>query len=144
MAFLLGLIIIYAILWLLSFVIPGTLSDPAMRGVIAASVMFIMVGFSHFAKREKLEAMIPENWPYRRAMNYISGAAEMLLGIGLLLAGSRVPAAIGLLLLLCGVFPANIYVARRTPNAYNISRLFFQPVYMAWIWWFCLRGHLSF
>lgn len=138
MAFFLGLLSIYAIVWLLALLFPGMPADPQLRGIIATAVMFTLVGISHFAKREKLEAMIPEHWPYRRVMNYLSGAAEILLGIGVLFDGSRMPSAIGLLLLLACVFPVNIQVARRTPNGYNISRLFFQPVYMAWVWWFCL------
>lgn len=139
MAFLAGLISVYALLWVLSLLIHGPLEDSNLRGVIATAAMFLLIGASHFAKREKLEAMIPAGWPYPRAMNYVSGVAEILLGAGLLLEQTRVWAAIGLLLLLVAIFPANIYVARQKPTAYNISRLFFQPVYMAWIWWFCLR-----
>jgi len=142
MAFLIGLCSIYGILWLLSFAFHGLLDDAQMRGIIATAIMFVLVGISHFTKREKLEAMIPESWPYRRAMNYLSGAAEIILGIGLLYDGSRTVSAILLLLLLTAVFPANIFVARSKPTAYNISRLFFQPVYMIWIWWFCLYRHL--
>jgi uncharacterized membrane protein len=113
-----------------------TLGD---KGAFALTAMFVLVGISHFAKREKLEAMIPASWPYRRAMNYISGAAEIILGILVLFPATRELAAYGLLLLLIAIFPANIYVARVKPNLYNISRLFFQPVYMLWVWYFCLR-----
>jgi uncharacterized membrane protein len=140
MAFLLGLISFFGIGFLISLLSGGawlpTLSD---KGAFALTVMFVLVGISHFAKREKLEAMIPANWPYRRALNYISGAAEIILGILLLFEATRTWAAFGLLLLLIAVFPANIYVARAKPTLYNISRLFFQPVYMLWVWYFCLR-----
>ncbi len=139
MAFLAGLISIYTLLWLLSFFVHGPLEVSHLRGAIATAAMFILIGISHFAKREKVAAMIPEGWPYRRAMNYISGAAEMILGAGVLFAQTRMPAAIGLLLLLVAIFPANIHVAKKWPTAYNISRLFFQPIYMVWVWWFCLR-----
>jgi uncharacterized membrane protein len=142
MAFLLGLLSVYALLWLLSFAFHGPLNDVILRGVMATATMFVLIGVSHFAKREKLEAMIPETWPYRRAMNYISGAAEIIFGIGVLFVETRKWSAIGLLLLLVAIFPANVYVARRRPTAYNISRLFFQPVYMAWVWWFCLNSSL--
>ncbi|HEX6428401.1 MAG TPA: hypothetical protein VF008_11970 [Niastella sp.] len=140
MAFLLGLISFLGIGFLISLVSGGAwLPTLADKGAFALTAMFVLVGISHFAKREKLEAMIPANWPYRRALNYISGAAEIILGSLLLFDATRTWAAIGLLLLLIAVFPANIYVARAKPNLYNISRLFFQPVYMLWVWYFCLH-----
>lgn len=140
MAFFIGLLVVYALVWLVSFTgISAALNDPYIRGAIAAAIMFILVGFSHFSKPEKLLAMIPESWPYRKAMNYISGAAEMLLGIGLLFAETRVPAGWGLIALMVCVFPANISVAIRKPNAYNISRLFFQPIYIAWVYLCCIH-----
>jgi uncharacterized membrane protein len=139
MAFFIGLLSFFGISFLLSWISGGAwLLTMADKGAFALTMMFVLVGISHFAKPEKLEAMIPANWPYRRAMNYISGAAEIILGILLLFTATRTWAAYGLLLLLIAVFPANIYVAYQKPNGYNISRLFFQPVYMAWVWFFCL------
>ena len=139
MAFFIGLAVFFGLGFLIDWISGGAwlpmLSD---KGAFALTVMFVMVGIIHFAKREKLEALLPPHWPYRRAMNYISGAAEIILGILVLFPATRALAAYGLLLLLIAVFPANIVVARAKPTAYNISRLFFQPVYMAWVWWFCL------
>ena len=140
MAFLIGLLSFFGISFLISWFSGGAwLLTLAHKGAFALTMMFVLVGISHFAKPQKLEAMMPANWPYRRAMNYVSGAAEIILGILLLFAATRIWAAYGLLLLLIAVFPANIYVARSKPNLYTISRLFFQPVYMAWVWFFCLR-----
>ena len=140
MAFLIGLISFFAIGFLVSLLSSGAwLPALADKGAFALTVMFVLVGISHFAKREKLEAMIPANWPYRRAMNYISGAAEIILGILLLFEATRTWAAFGLLLLLIAIFPANIYVARAKPTLYYTSRLFFQPLYMLWVWYFCLH-----
>ena len=139
MAFFIGLLFFFGIGFLIDLVSGGAwLHSINDKGVLALTVMFVLVGISHFAKRDKLEAMIPEHWPYRRAMNYISGAAEIILGILLIFPATRMIAAFGLLLLLIAIFPANIYVARSKSNFYNISRLFFQPVYMAWVWYFCL------
>jgi len=140
MAFLIGLISFFGIGFLISLLSGGAWL-PALndKGAFALTMMFVLVGISHFVKRDKLEAMIPPHWPYRRAMNYLSGAAEIILGMLVLFAATRTWAAYGLLLLLTAVFPANIYVARTKPTIYNVSRLFFQPVYMLWIWYFCLR-----
>ena len=140
MAFLLGILSFFGISLLISWLSGGAwLSSLNDKGAFAAMMMFVLVGISHFAKAEKIEAMIPPHWPYRHAMNYISGSAEIILGILLLFPATRTWAAYGLLLLLLAVFPANIYVANAKPNLYNISRLFFQPVYMWWVWYFCIR-----
>jgi uncharacterized membrane protein len=139
MAFFTGLVFFYALAWLVSLFFPDLLAGYAVKGTIAASAMFILVGISHFAKPEKLLAMLPESWPYRKAMNYVSGAAEILLGAGLLFENTRLYAAWGLLALLVAVFPANISVAIRKKDLYSISRLFFQPVYMVWIWFMVIR-----
>lgn len=140
MAFMIGLIAFFGIGFLISLMSGGAwLPTLADKGAFALTAMFVLVGISHFAKPEKLMAMIPPNWPYRNAMNYVSGAAEIILGILLLFDATRTLAAYGLLLLLVAVFPANIYVSSVKPDLYNVSRLFFQPVYMAWVWYFCLR-----
>ena len=140
MAFFIGLLVFFGVGFLVDLLSGGAWL-PALtdKGVFATTVMFVMVGISHFAKREKIEAMIPAHWPYRRTMNYLSGAAEIVLGVLLIFDVTRVLAAWGLILLLVAVFPANIYVAKAKPTGYNISRLFFQPLYFAWIWYFCLR-----
>ena len=140
MAFMIGILSFFGIGFLISWLSRGAwLATLADKGAFALTVMFVLVGISHFAKPEKIEAMIPPHWPYRHAMNYISGAAEIVLGILLLFTATRTWAAYGLLLLLLAVFPANIYVAADKPTLYNISRLFFQPVYMWWVWYFCIR-----
>jgi len=55
---------------------------------------------------------MPPGLPHPAALNLIAGAAEILGGLGLLLAGTRRAAAWGLVLLLLAVFPANVHVAR--------------------------------
>lgn len=137
MAFFIGLLSMYLLVWLVGL-LPFAAALRGMEGIWATTLMFLLVGFAHFRKPEKLEAMIPEHWPYRRGINYLSGAAEIVLALGLPFIATRFYAAWGLIFLLLAVFPANIYVARKTSSFYNVSRLFFQPVYMAWVYWFCL------
>lgn len=129
----------YFIVWLISL-LPFARGLSGMQGVLSTTIMFILVGLSHFLKPEKLIAMIPQSWPYRAEMNYVSGAAEILLGVALIFPSLRSYAALGLIVLLLAVFPANIYVAIHKPGIYTVSRLLFQPVYIAWIYWFCIAG----
>lgn len=57
----------------------------------------------------------------------ITGAAEIAGAIGLLLPGTRRPAGIGLMLLLLGVWPANIGMALEAKR--------FRRVAPAWVIW---------
>ena len=89
---------------------------------------------------------MPPALPWPQALNYISGVAEILGGLGLLMAPTRRLAGWGLLALLLAVFPANIYVAMQgSMPGLNVSplalwlRLQFQFVFMAWVWWVALR-----
>jgi len=79
-------------------------------------------------------------------MVYISGAAEIAGGLGLLIPRLRRAAALGLLALLVAVFPANLYMATNPVEAgagalsptLLWGRLLLQPLFMWWIWW-CSR-----
>lgn len=54
---------------------------------------------------------MPKALPWHLGLVYVSGIAEILGGIGLLIPKTRRAAALGLLLLLVAVFPANINMA---------------------------------
>ncbi|MBE7179571.1 MAG: hypothetical protein INR69_24420 [Mucilaginibacter polytrichastri] len=82
--------------------------------------------------------------PQPRFWIYLTGALEIIFGIGLLLLPVKIWAAWGLIILLVAMFPANIRVAVNNlppPGGlpakpwYVWSRLLFQPLYIAWIWW---------
>jgi uncharacterized membrane protein len=148
MAFLSGLLTIGLLLLLTGHLFSITwLQQLQNDAMIAAAVMFVLIGIMHLATPRKLTYMI-EGWlPYALELVLISGVLEIVFGIGLLVPGLRVYAAWGLILLLIVMFPANIYVAVKQLPApgglpakswYTWSRLAFQPVYIAWVWW-CVR-----
>ena len=90
---------------------------------------------------------MPPYLPFPLALIYISGAAEIAGGLGVLPRATRRAAGWGLLALLLAVFPANIYMAtdRVVPGGYQIpdavlwARLPLQFVLMAWVWSATLR-----
>ncbi|HVI48599.1 MAG TPA: DoxX family membrane protein [Chitinophaga sp.] len=111
---------------------------------IAAAVMFMLIGYFHLAKPDKLTYMVEGMLPFPRLLVLGSGVLEILLGAGLLIPGMQQYAATGLIILLVMMFPANIRVAVKKLPApgglpasswYTSSRLLFQPVYILWIWW---------
>ena len=120
----------------------------AFRWVLA--LFFVAAGLNHFRAPEVYLGMMPPWLPWPEAMNAISGAAEALGGIGLLVPATRRLAGWGLIALLIAVFPANVHVALQGkmpgfdfPAAVLWARLPFQAVFIAAVWWTALAGRRS-
>ncbi len=115
------------------------------RGLLAG--LFIVAGILHFAKPSVYERIVPPYLPWPRALVYISGAAEVAGGVGLLLPATRRWAGYGLIALLVAVYPANIHMAveavhhRGWTAPYTLAMLARLPLQfplMAWVWWCAL------
>ena len=106
---------------------------------IFLALFFIIAGANHFRSPETYLAMMPPWLPAPNLLNFISGAAEIAGGIGILIPKTRRAAAIGLVLLLIVIFPANIHVAIHgwegmdIPRWALIARLPFQLLMIAWV-----------
>lgn len=138
MYFLAGLIVIYGILWILSRLGVNHFDSAHIQGTYAAAIMFILAGIWHFAEPQRFLKMIPKYVERRYAANFLVGIIEILLGIGLFIPDLRINAAYGLIGLLVLVFPANVTRASDKPTSRNIARLLLQPVFILWIYWFCI------
>lgn len=80
--------------------------------IIISSIFYVIVGIKHFIEPEYFLSIVPPYLPYRLELVYVSGLFEVLFGILILLPKYRYYGAIGLILLLIAVFPANIYLAQ--------------------------------
>ena len=69
---------------------------------------FFLVGIYHFLDQDFFEAIVPTWFPYPSFANLASGAAEVILGLMLIVPKFRRIGAWGLLALLIAVYPANI------------------------------------
>jgi uncharacterized membrane protein len=115
-----------------------------------AAVFFIAAGANHFRSPETYFGMMPPWLPWPVGLNLISGAAEILGGLGLLVPATRRFAGGGLIVFLAVVFPANVHVAfmGHMPG-FHFSpavlwlRLPFQAVFVVWIWWVALQRPLG-
>ncbi len=112
-----------------------------------AALFFLVAGANHFRAPEIYLGMMPPWLPWPAALNYVSGAAEMLGGIGLLWSPVRRLAGGCLIALLIAVFPANVHVALQGQMpGLDVSpltlwlRLPFQALFIAWVWWVALSG----
>lgn len=82
-------------------------------GLYIMAGIYSIAGILHFVSPKPYLKIMPRHIPYPKVMVYVSGFFELLLGIALLFDATRSYAAIGLILLLIAVFPANIYMAKR-------------------------------
>ena len=80
--------------------------------IIISSIFYVIVGIKHFIDPEYFLSIVPPYLPYHLELVYISGLFEILFGLLILLPKYRYYGAIGLILLLLAVFPANIYLAQ--------------------------------
>jgi uncharacterized membrane protein len=109
--------------------------------VVVAAVFYIVAGALHFIKPAPYLKIKPAYIPWHPAMVRVSGAFEILGGLGLLVPATRGIAAWGLVALLIAVFPANIYMAMYPIEAGAASmapvlrwgRLPLQALLMWWV-----------
>ena len=73
------------------------------------ALLYIAAGINHFINPKFYLKIIPPALPFHEWLNWISGAAEISLGIALLIPVLQSLAAYGIILLLIAVFPANVY-----------------------------------
>jgi uncharacterized membrane protein len=112
----------------------------ALRWILA--VFFVAAGLNHFREPAVYEGMMPPDLPWHASLIAISGACEVLGGIGIIMARTRRAAGWGLIALLVAIFPANLHVALmgRMPG-FSFSptvlwaRLPFQAAFIAAVWW---------
>jgi uncharacterized membrane protein len=80
-------------------------------GRVILGLLFIISGSLHFIAPQPYVKIVPPYLPAHLPIVHISGAAEILGGIGLLIPSTRHAAAWGLVVLLIAILPANIYMA---------------------------------
>lgn len=110
------------------------------------AMFFIAAGLNHFRDEAFYMQIMPDYIPadLHRPAVIISGIAEVVLGVLLVIPQTTRIAAWGIIALLIAVFPANIYVYRHPeifPNvspALHLLRLPLQGVMIAWAWWYTL------
>ena len=121
---------------------PNELMVKRILRIILAGAM-TAVGILHFTSPEPFVRIVPAALPAPLLLVYVSGAAEVAGGLGILIPALRRAAGIGLIALYIAVFPANINMAIHgiplgeapVPTWALWLRLPFQFVFMAWVYW---------
>ena len=106
---------------------------------------YVFAGVMHFVVPDSYVSIMPSYLPWHLELVYLSGVAEILCGVGVLIPRTRVMAAWATIALLIAIFPANINVAihdlpmgdaTEGAGMLNWGRLPFQLVLIAWAWWY--------
>ncbi len=114
----------------------------ALRWLLTA--FMVAAGANHFIGPEPYVAMMPAVLPAPLALVYISGVAEILGGLGLILPATRRLTAWCLIALFIAIFPANLNMAlnhlplgaHELPTWALWGRLPLQLVLIAWAFWY--------
>jgi uncharacterized membrane protein len=111
------------------------------------SAFFILAGINHFISPSIYLSIVPTYLGWPKILVVISGLAEIIGGVGVLPARTRVWAGWGLIALLLVVFPANIQATitgmiiagHNVPTWLLWARLPFQLLLIAWVYRVCVR-----
>ena len=113
------------------------------------AAFFVVAGVTHFTNRDFFTSIVPPYLPSPVMLVYVSGVAEIVLGVMLLVPATTRIAAWGLIALLIAVFPANLHMAMNpqlypgTPLAALLIRLPVQGVMVAVAYWFTRRAAVA-
>ena len=108
---------------------------------------YVIAGILHFVVPELYAQIIPPILPAPLALVYLSGVAEIAVGVGLLIPRTRRYAAWATIGLLVAIFPANVYMATSMVVVEGLGggdpsplarwgRLPLQGVLILWAYWY--------
>lgn len=118
---------------------------PQSRGrrvaLILLALFWVGAGINHFVHPAFYLRIMPPWLPAHAELVWLSGVAEVVAGVAVLVPRLRSAAGWGLIALLVAVFPANIHMAANPDQFADISRvtlyarLPFQLLFIWWAWW---------
>jgi uncharacterized membrane protein len=111
------------------------------------ALLYVVAGGLHFVVPELYAQIVPPVLPAPLALVYLSGVAEIAVGLGLLVPRTRSYAAWATIALLVAIFPANVYMAVSMVTIEGTgggdpsvlvrwARLPLQGVLILWAYWY--------
>lgn len=103
--------------------------------------LYTVAGVNHFVNPEIYLQMMPPYLPWPNALQLTAGGLEIIGGLGLLIPRLEKKAAWLLIIVLVGVFPANLELALNGGAPLDVSptmawlRLPFQLLFIKWAYW---------
>lgn len=102
------------------------------------ALIYIIAGMNHFRKPKLYLKIIPSYFSNPKLLNTISGLAEIVLGITLLIPVLSSYAAWGIIVLLIAVFPANLFMYKSDKARMGLPKwvlLLRMPLQLVLIYW---------
>lgn len=100
--------------------------------------IFILAGINHFRSPRMYQKIIPTYFSNPKLLNILSGIAEIILGIALVIPLLSSYAAWGIIALLIAVFPTHIYMYQNEKVRMGLPKwvlLFRMPLQLGLIFW---------
>lgn len=117
--------------------------------VYVMGIFYVIAGTMHFVIPKVYAQVVPPQFPQPVTLVYLSGIAEIVLGIGVVIQRTRRQSVWGLIALLLAVFPANVHMATHGILPDTVSdwadgfaraalwmRLPLQGILILWAWWY--------
>jgi uncharacterized membrane protein len=102
------------------------------------ALLYILAGFNHFRNPKMYIRIVPSYFSNPNLINKLSGFAEIILGIGLLIPALTKMSAWGIILLLIAIFPANLNMYVNEKASFGLPKWFLLlrlPLQLAFIYW---------
>jgi uncharacterized membrane protein len=118
-------------------------------GNLAMCVMLCFTALGHVMYTKGMALMIPPFIPFKEALVYITGVAEILMGIALMIPSMRAFTGAVLIIFFLLLLPANIYAAmvhldfqKATYTGVGTNYLWFripeQLLFIGWVYYFAI------
>ena len=112
-----------------------------LAGLVVQALLYVAAGINHFWHSATYVAIMPSHYNHPLGLVQISGAAEILGGIGLLIPQARRFSAWGIVAMLLVYFDVHIYMVQHAADRFaNLpvwllyARLPMQFVLIYWAW----------
>jgi uncharacterized membrane protein len=103
----------------------------ALAGNIAMAAMLVFTAIGHFVFWQGMVMMVPQMFPAKKMLVYLTGVLEILFAIGLCITATRRLSADLLILFFLIVLPANINSAQKSVDYQKAS---FDGKGMGYLW----------
>lgn len=101
-------------------------------------LLYVLAGINHFINPRLYIKIIPPYFSNPKLLNKLSGLAEIIVGIGVCIPIISSISAVGIMLLLIAVFPANIYMYQNEKARLGLPKwitLLRLPLQLLLIYW---------
>jgi uncharacterized membrane protein len=100
--------------------------------------IYFIAGLNHFRSPRMYQKIIPDYFSNPKLLNQISGLAEIILGVALIIPQTSSYAAWGVIALLIAVFPTHVYMYQNPKARMNMPKwalLLRMPFQLVLIYW---------